>query len=215
MAILLSQEWDIIKGKEEEYEKFVENEFIPRANAMGLQSVGGFYVEVGFGPRIISLKTADDITSLFQAYFSKEFKDLIIELGEYITNYGNRVLLSTGRVTKEDYKIQKGVWKYIQYYSKLPGQREAYKEFIIEEYVPALKQIDYLEVTEGWNVVLGGISNVVGELTVKSSVDVGRLLDDPIFRKVTEKLRRKYVHNYASRIIRTTERFEQPRWYRL
>ncbi|MDJ0828460.1 MAG: hypothetical protein QNI92_01340 [Desulfobacterales bacterium] len=215
MAILLTQEWDIIRGKEEEYEEFVENEFIPRGNAMGLTSVGGFYVEVGFGPRIISLKTAKDIESLFKAFFSKEFKQLIIELLEYITNYGNRILLSTGRVTDEDYKIQKGVWKYIQYYDKLPGHRKAYADFIVEEYLPALAQIDYLEVTNGWNVVLGGISNIVAELTLKSSVDVGRLLDDPVFRKVTEKLRRKYVHHYSSRIIRTTERFEQPRWYRL
>lgn len=215
MAILLAQEWDILRGKEDEYEKFIEDEFIPRTEAIGLRSVGGFYVEVGFGPRIISIKTADDTDTLFKAFFSLEFKKVITELNEYITNYGNRVLLSTGRVMKNGYKIQKGVWKYFQYYDKLPGQRKAYKDFIINEYLPAIKEIDYLEVTNGWNVVLGGISNIISEMTLKSSVDVGRLLDDPIFRELTEKLRRNYVFNYRSRIMRTTERFDEPKWYRL
>lgn len=215
MAILLAQEWDIIRGKEDEYETFVSEQFIPRTNEMGLESVGGFYVEVGFGPRIVSLKTADDIDNLFKAFFSAEFKQVIIELNEFISNYRNRVLLSTGRVSENGYKIQKGVWKYNQYYDKLPGQRKAYKDFIVKEYLPAMREIDYLEVTNGWNVIFGGISNIIGELTLKSSVDVGRLLDDPIFREVTEKLRRKYVCNYSTRILRTTERFDQPRWYRL
>ena len=215
MAILLAQEWDIIRGKEDEYEAFVSEQFIPRTNAMGLESVGGFYVEVGFGPRIISMKSAKDPDSLFKAFFSDEFKQVVTELSEFISNRRNRVLLSTGRVSENGYKIQKGVWKYNQYYDKLPGKRKEYKDFIIKEYLPAMKEIDYLEVTNGWNVVFGGICNIIGELTLKSPVDVGRLLDDPVFREVTEKLRRKYVVNYQTRVLRTTERFEQPRWYRL
>jgi hypothetical protein len=215
MAVLLTQEWDIVRGKEKEYEKFVENEFIPRSNEMGLQSVGGFYVEVGPGPRIISLKTADDVIALLTVFFSKEFKALVSELEDYVTSYGNRVMLSIGKEISGGYKIQKGVWKYVQYYDIIPGQKENYKQFILAEYLPAMKEIDYLEVTSGWKVVLGGKSHIVGELTLESSVDIGRLLDDPVFQEATDKLRRRHVCNYATRIIRTTERFQKPRWYRL
>jgi hypothetical protein len=215
MAVLLTQEWDVVRGKETEYEKFVENEFIPRSNEMGLQSVGGFYVEVGPGPRIISLKTADDVIALLTVFFSKEFKALVMELEDYVTSYGNRVMLSIGKEINGGYKIQKGVWKYIQYYDIIPGQKENYKQFIVEEYLPAMKEIDYLEVTSGWKVVLGGKSHIVGELTLESSVDIGRLLDDPVFQEATDKLRRRHVCNYSTRIIRTTERFQKPRWYRL
>jgi hypothetical protein len=215
MAVLLTQEWDIVRGKEKEYEKFVENEFIPRSNEMGLQSVGGFYVEVGPGPRIISLKTADDVIALLTVFFSKEFKALVSELEDYVTSYGNRVMLSIGKEINGGYKIQKGVWKYVQYYDIIPGQKENYKQFILAEYLPAMKEIDYLEVTSGWKVVLGGKSHIVGELTLESSVDIGRLLDDPVFQEATDKLRRRHVCNYATRIIRTTERFQKPRWYRL
>jgi hypothetical protein len=215
MAVLLTQEWDIVRGKEKEYEKFVENEFIPRSNEMGLRSVGGFYVEVGPGPRIISLKTADDVIDLLTVFFSKEFKALVMELEDYVTSYGNRVMLSIGKDINGGYKIQKGVWKYIQYYDIIPGQKENYKQFILKEYLPAMKEIDYLEVTSGWKVVLGGKSNIIGELTLESSVDIGRLLDDPVFQEATDKLRRRHVCNYSTRIIRTTERFQKPRWYRL
>jgi hypothetical protein len=215
MAVLLTQEWDVVRGKEKEYEKFVENEFIPRSNEMGLRSVGGFYVEVGPGPRIISLKTADDVIDLLTVFFSKEFKALVVELEDFVTSYGNRVMLSIGKDINGGYKIQKGVWKYIQYYDIIPGQKENYKQFILEEYLPAMKEIDYLEVTSGWKVVLGGKSHIIGELTLESSVDIGRLLDDPVFQEATDKLRRRHVCNYSTRIIRTTERFQKPRWYRL
>ena len=177
--------------------------------------MGGFYVEVGPGPRIMSLKTADDVISMLTVYFSKEFKALVMQLEDYVTSYGNRVMLSIGKEINGGYKIQKGVWKYIQYYDIIPGQKENYKTFILEEYLPAMKEIDYLEVTSGWKVVLGGKSHIVGELTLESSVDIGRLLDDPVFHEMTGKLRRRHVCNYATRIIRTTERFEKPRWYRL
>ena len=193
----------------------MENEFIPRSNEMGLRSVGGFYVEVGPGPRIISLKTADDVIDLLTVFFSKEFKALVMELEDYVTSYGNRVMLSIGKDINGGYKIQKGVWKYIQYYDIIPGQKENYKQFILKEYLPAMKEIDYLEVTSGWKVVLGGKSNIIGELTLESSVDIGRLLDDPVFQEATDKLRRRHVCNYSTRIIRTTERFQKPRWYRL
>jgi hypothetical protein len=215
MAVLLAQEWDIIRGKERDYEKFVEQEFIPRSNEMGLQSVGGFYVEAGFGPRIISLKTADDVMTMLEIFFSEKFRKLSAELEPHVTKYGNRVLQSIGKEINNGYQIQKGVWKLIQYYDIIPGQKEAYKQFIIDEYLPAVKEIDYLEVTSGWKVVLGGLCQIIGELTLQTSVDVGRLLDDPTYRAMTDQLRRRYVFNYATRIIRTTERFEQPRWYRL
>ena len=42
MAVLLTQEWDIVRGKEKEYEKFVENEFIPDRMSWGSNPWEGF-----------------------------------------------------------------------------------------------------------------------------------------------------------------------------
>ncbi len=53
MDILFTRSWDIIQGKEEEYEQFITDIFISEMSAAGLLPVGGDYVEVGFGPRIV------------------------------------------------------------------------------------------------------------------------------------------------------------------
>jgi hypothetical protein len=215
MTILFTQEWDIVRGKEDAYEAFITNEFTRRLNDLGLKPVGGFYVEVGFGPRIISVRSMESLTDLLKIFDRDGYKNLILDLQEFITNYRNRVLRPTGRVPLKEYTIQKGVWKYIHYWNQLPGKRSAYEEFISREYLPILYSIDYLEVTNSWDVLLGGFSQIAGELTFKSAVDVGRFLEDPTFRKINETLRRNYVYNYATRIIRTTGRFDEPKWYRL
>lgn len=215
MTILFTQEWDIIREKEKEYDDFISQEYIPRSNEMNLCSVGGYYVEVGFGPRIISVKSIPSMNDLSEIMVRDEFKKLMLELQEYVVNYGNRILSPTGRVQTGEYKIQKGVWKYNMYYDHIPGTRSEYADFITNEFLPVLDAIDYVEVTGGWDVIMGGISQIIGELTFKSPIDIGRLLENPTFRSAVEKLRRRYVRNFRTRILRTTERFEEPRWYRL
>jgi hypothetical protein len=215
MSIILTQEWDIIPGREDEYEDFLSEKCMAEWDKLGLESVGGFYVEVGEGPRIISLKSAESFESLYKVISDKSFLDLIEELKEYVIHYRSRVLQPTGRVKHGKYKIQKGVWKYNQYYNLVPGRKKEYADFVINEHLPTMAKIDYMEVTGGWNSVIGGTRDIIAEFTFKTSVDIGRFLDNEDFRKITQKLRQNYVANYTSRIMRTTERFEEPRWYRL
>jgi hypothetical protein len=64
-------------------------------------------------------------------------------------------------------------------------------------------------------VILGGVSEIIAELTFKDPVDIGRLLNNEDFRRITLKLMNEYVLNYKSRILRCTERFDEPKWFRL
>jgi hypothetical protein len=84
----------------------------------------------------------------------------------------------------------------------------------MKEYLPVVEKIDYVEVTGGWNVLVGGVSEIIGECTFKSPVDIGRFFDNPEFQRITDELR-TYVVNYMSRVMRVTERFEESRWYKL
>ena len=215
MAILFTQEWDVVRGQEDIYEQFVSNEFIPQSDNLGLRAVGGFYVEVGMGPRIVSIRSADSLEALYKVLAMKEHLQLRSELRRHVINYRSKVMTPTGRVKSNDYKLQKNVWKYNQYYDLRPGKRDQYAHFIINEYLPMLAKLDYVEVTGGWNVVMGGDREIIGELTFKSPIDIGRLLEDPGFRQCTEEMRRNHTTNYTARILRTTERFDEPRWYRL
>jgi len=215
MSILFIQSWDIIHGRESEYEKFVSDVFIPEAAPMGLIPVGGYYVEVGFGPRVIAVHTTEEPERLSAVILSKEFKELTSELKNYVYNYRRSVLEPTGAVKRGRYTIQKGVWKFNQYYDLLPGMKKAYADFVMNEHLPTMQNIDYVEVTGGWNVVLGGFSEIVAEFTFKDPVDIGRLLNNEDFRKITLKLKTRYVTNYMSRILRCTERFDEPKWFKL
>ena len=215
MAILLAQDWDIVPGLEGLYETFITEQYLPKCKEMGLKSVGGFYVEVGFGPKLVSLKSTETLGELAAIMSTSEFKRLNRQLKEYVVNYGNRVLCPTGRVKREGYSIQKGVWKYNQYYDLIPGRKKEYADFVINEHLPTMQQFDYVEVTGGWDVILGGFCEIIAEFTFKTPVDIGRLLEDEDFRRITNKLRNEFAVNHRTRIMRTTERFDEPRWYRL
>jgi hypothetical protein len=144
---------------------------------------------------------------------SSAYKELVRELKEYVVGYRSKILQPTGRTRDVEYEIQKGVWKYNQYYDVRPGRRREYADFITNEYVPMLEGIEYLEITGGWNVLIGGVSEIVGELTFKDPVDIGSLLENGPYRELTHVLRRDYVDNYQTRILKTTERFDEPRWF--
>jgi len=209
MSMLFTQNYDVIEEEEDEYASFVADVYIPRTEELGLRNVGGFYVEMGFGPRIIAVHAAEDLEELSRTLVSREFRDLTFGLKSLVYNYRNTVFEPTGRTQpqQETYKIQKNVWKLNQYYDVKPELKLAYKEHILKEHLPAMREIDYVQVIGGWNVVLGGVSEIMAELTFKNPQDIGRLMNNDNFRKVTTKLRRKYVRNYASRVLRCTERF--------
>ena len=44
-------------------------------------------------------------------------------------------------------------------------------------------------------------------------MDIGALFDNASYRQLTHVLKSQYVTNYSSRILRTTERFDEPRWF--
>lgn len=214
MSILFVQNWDITHGKENEYASFIADYYLPEITTVGLVPVGGYYVEVGFGPRIIAVYSAEshDVLSGFVA--DKRFKELLLELKKLVFNYRASVLEPTGAVKRGRYTIQKGVWKFNQYYDLRPGMKKDYANFVMNEHLPTMKKIDYVEVTGGWNVVFGGFSEIIAEFTFKDPIDIGRLLGNDDFRKITLKLKNEFVINYMSRILRCTERFDEPRWFR-
>lgn len=215
MPLLFTQDWDVVRGREDEYEEFVGKKFIPRCNALGLVGVGGFQVQTGFGPGIISLKKVESMQQLSSILESEDFKALKIELRTYVQNYTSKVLQPTGRIKKKDYTIQKGVWKFNQYYDIIPGMRDQYIDYIYKTYIPTIEAIDYVELTGAWNVLIGGLSEIISEFTVRDPIDIGRLLGNDRFREVTYTLQKEFVTNYKSRILRTTARFDEPRWFRL
>ena len=214
MSILFTQNYDIINEKEAAYGEFISKVYMPETTSLGLVSVGGYYVEVGFGPRVVSVMAVDGFDDLCRIMTTEKFKELTVALKSFVSNYRNAALEPTGRVKREKYTIQKGVWKLNQHYDLRPGLKGRYGNFIIHEFLPEMEKIDYVEVTGGWNVILGGVSDIIAEFTFRDPVAIGHLLNNEDFRSLMLKLRTRYLRSYASRILRCTERFEEPKWFK-
>ncbi|MDD3847139.1 MAG: hypothetical protein PHC90_12390 [Syntrophorhabdaceae bacterium] len=214
MSVLLTQSWDISQGKDYEYSQFIVETYLPEMATMGLVPVGGYYVEVGFGPRIIAVFSVNETEEVLKTIAGKRFKDLLQQLKAIVINYRGAILEPTGAVKRGKYTIQKGVWKLNQYYDLKPGVKKSYADFVINEHIPAMNKISFAEVTGGWNVLIGGMSEVIAEFTFKDAMDVGRLLMNEDYRRITQKLRNEFAASYASRIMKSTERFDEPRWFK-
>jgi hypothetical protein len=215
MSLLFGQYWDIIEAKEDEYSRYFNEIYLPAVSALGLIPVGGYYVEIGFGPRTIVIFSSESLDEISRTIMGQDFRRLTLGLKKYVMNLNNLVLEPQGTIKTGKYPVQKSVWKFNQYYDLKPEMKEDYEKFFVDEYVPNMDKIDYVKVTNCWNVILGGFSDIVLEFTFDEPEDIGRLVNNETFVLYTGKLKREYAANYTNRVFRSTQWFREPKWFRL
>jgi hypothetical protein len=181
----------------------------PTLERIGIKLVGGYYVTVGKGPRIIAAGLTRDLAGLEKALASREFEDITGGLLQHVTDYQSEILVPTGRVKMDGYKVQMGTWKFHQYWNLLPGVEQEYTAFVKDEYVPSLARLG-LPVEAAWRVVVGSGPYIVCECSAGSIVEIARAIDTDDFRRVTFKLRDSFVTDYDSRILAPTGRIDLP-----
>ncbi|MEN6617065.1 MAG: hypothetical protein ABFD12_10955 [Syntrophorhabdus sp.] len=213
MSLLFIQYWDVIEGKEDDYAAYINDTYLPAIGTLGFVPVGGYYVEIGFGPRSIAAYSAESLDEISRIIVGQEFRNLSLKLKRYVTNFSNLVLEPQGTVKTGKYSVQKSVWKFNQYYDLKPEAKDAYEYFFTTEYLPAMEKINYLKITNCWNVVLGGFCDIVLEFTFKDPEDIGRLVKNMEFQKMTRTLRRTFVTNYSNRVQKSTRWFREAQWF--
>jgi hypothetical protein len=209
MTVLFTQYWDVMPGKFEEYSSFVSNEYNPALQKLGLRLVGGYYVAVGEGPRIVAVSTVDESENFRKTISSREFSILSNKLLEYVWKYSNKVYVPTGRIQEGPYRIQTGVWKFNQYYNILRGKEADHLKFVKEECLPGMEELK-IPVTGGWRLVVGSGPRILAESTARNIVDIAQAIDTSLFRKLVRTLKNNYATDYSSRILAPTGRIEVP-----
>lgn len=204
---LFVQSWEIRKGKSTEYTDFVLRRHLPAMKEMGLNMIGGFHVIVGSGPRISAVALADDFLDLHKVVWSEKFVAITDELQNYVQDYGNRILRSTGRVPVTGYAIDGGTWRLNQYYKIYRGTEKEYSDFLVGEYIPKLSDLG-LRVKAEWQVVLGSGPRILLETVAQNITDIAKAFESEEFRKLRRTLLINYVDNYSSRILAPTGRVE-------
>lgn len=209
MAILFTQYWDVIPGQFDQYSDFVTNEYNPTIEKLGLRLLGGYYVAVGAGPRIIAVATVSDQQYLRKILSTEEYRLIKARLHNVVCNYGSKMWVSSGRVTEKPYDIQMGAWKFNQYYNVVPGKEEEHYRFVKDECMPGMQQLG-VPVTGAWRLVIGEGPTILAECTARNIVDIAKAIDTDTFRKLVRRLKKYYATDYASRILAPTGRIEVP-----
>ena len=209
MAVLFNQHWDIAPGRQQEYSDFLMTYYNPTLEKIGIKLVGGYYVTVGMGPRVIAVGLAESLHQLEGALASPEYEAITSRLMAHVTHYHSKILIPTGRVKMDGYKVQTGLWKFNQYWNILPGAEQQYTEFVTGDFIPTLEKLG-LAVPAGWRVVVGSGPYILAEASATNLVDIARAIDSDEFRRVTLKLKASYVTDYHSRILAPTGRIDLP-----
>ncbi len=209
MAILFVQYWDVIPGKFDEYSSFILNTYNPGLEDLGIRLVGGYYVAVGEGPRIVAVATVDEADNLRRTISSREYLELASGLSEFVWKYNNRVYVPAGRMEEGPYRIQTGVWKFNHYYNVLSGREKEHADFVIEECMPAMEELK-IPVTGAWRLAIGSGPRILAECTCRSFAAIAEAIEKPLFRKIANTLKDKYATDYSNRILAPTGRIEVP-----
>lgn len=94
-----NQYYKLLQGTEEEYTKFLNNEYIPKLMKLGIRIKAEWQVIIGSGPRILLEGVAKSIVDIAQAIMTDKFRVLRRQLlSNYAVNYSSRILAPTGRV---------------------------------------------------------------------------------------------------------------------
>ncbi len=117
MAILFTQYWDVIPGNFDNYSSFITKDYNPTMERLGLRMVGGYYVAVGEGPRIVAVAEVENVDKLQKIFSSREYRLVSTKLLQLVWKYGSKVWVPSGRIQEGSYQIQTGVWKFNQYYN--------------------------------------------------------------------------------------------------
>ncbi len=91
-TIKFNQMWDVRSHKKDEYEKFINEEFFPVLEKLGVQVAGEWEILIGDGPGIICEGRVKDLNNLIFNLQSKKFQKAKRELKQLTENYRSRIL---------------------------------------------------------------------------------------------------------------------------
>lgn len=209
MTTLFSQHWDVIPGKFDEYSTFISSEYNPGLEKMGLKILGGYYVAVGEGPRIVAVAIVDGDEDLLKILSNRDYRILWNRLIQLVMNYGSRIWVSSGRIHEEPYRIQTGAWKFNQGYNIIRGKEKDHYRFVKEECIPGMKSLK-VPITGGWRLTVGSGPRTLAECTGRSIENIAAAINTSEFRRLVRTLKKNYATDYSSRILTPTGRIEVP-----
>jgi hypothetical protein len=98
MSVKLLMNWDIKSDRDQEYFEFVVREWVPGITKLGLKPTGAWFTIYSrtHTPQIMTEGIADDLPTMRRILASPEWNSLHERLMEYVNNYTQKVVRTTG-----------------------------------------------------------------------------------------------------------------------
>ena len=91
-AVKLLMSWDILPGREEDYFEFHIRKFIPLLKELDLSLNEAWLKVYGEGPRLMAEAVIPDLKRANQVLDSDGWKDLSLELEDFVENFDYKVI---------------------------------------------------------------------------------------------------------------------------
>lgn len=199
MSVKLNHYYSIIPEKNDGYDKFVMDIFIPGINELGLNAAAGWSVLIGSYSEIIFESVADDLDSLEKALRHEKYRELNAKLLNHVRNYKTKVLAGTGKIDNYTPDFQENSIKFNQTWEIIGEKKDVYDKFTSEEFYPCLTELG-ITVAGEWEVLIGDGPHIICEGRANDIKKLIGNLQSSKFQKAKQKLK-GFVENYQSRIL--------------
>lgn len=92
-TVKFSQYWDVIPGKEEDYDRFIKDRFYSALESIGIRVGGEWKILIGESPNMFFEGRCDHAEQLLIALNSQKFRAMKCEMLNLVSNYSSRVLV--------------------------------------------------------------------------------------------------------------------------
>ncbi len=96
MSVKVLMSWDIMPEREQEYFEFIVREFLPGAQALGLELTDAWATAFGAQPQILVGANAGDFENAKRIMTSTDWDSLQNKLNDYVLNFSFKIVRSTG-----------------------------------------------------------------------------------------------------------------------
>jgi hypothetical protein len=199
MPVKFIQYWDVLSGKEEEFDMFLVENYVPGINGIGfVEILGSAFVIAGEGPCFILEGVTDSPKSVNRLLQDDEFRKLKRMLLFLVTDYETAMLIPTNRF--ENILLQGFTdCRFNQHYDIVSDRYDEYREFITRQHIPTLQKIG-IDIHGEWEVCLGAGPNLIVEGRCHSAEKLLRAMETEDYRKSTGKLL-SMSYAYGSKIL--------------
>lgn len=202
MPVKLNHYWTIKPVKFNDYEKFIIKDFIPGVNNLGMHTVAAWVVMVGAYSEIVLETVSNDLDLLEQALRSKDYRDLKVNLLNYVSKFKTKVLVNTDKKDTYSIDIREDTVKFNQMWDIITSSQQDYDQYahyVVEEFYPLLEELG-VHVAGEWEVLIGDGPRILCEGRVNDIQSLIPNLQSEKFRRARKRLK-DFVENYESRIL--------------